>query len=266
MLGLLLAFPALLACAQMPLEPPEITPFQKAPVTKEFPSLGLKAIELRVSNGIIAIARADTDRVQVTVTPKRFPKICALTIDVKNGRLLVHAREGRKTYYGVSLGVDSCTADVTVTTPQHLSLDIATAAGAVAAEGMTGAVLFHSRRGSLRLKRCDGPLDAQLRPGPLEAKAGPGSIEADGLRDEARVRSGSGKVALSFLELPASGAIHVETGKGDVSLTFPADARAHYLLRSKSGHIQNAFADDPAGALRVEAKTGSGNITVEKQR
>lgn len=223
------------------------------PVTRDFPASGLKGLQLRVSAGIVAVARADTDKVQVQVTPKRFARACGITVEVKGDQVLVHAREKRKTYYGLSWGQDSCEADVTVRMPQHLELDAATGSATLAAFGIHAKVAFRSGSGSLRLRDCSGP---------LEASVGSGTIEAEGLTASARAKSGNGGIRLVFLEAPAEGAVRANTGSGDIEIALPARTRAATAARSGSGTISNSISDDPKSALHVIAKSSSGNITL----
>lgn len=242
------AWTSILALAAAPLLAETTTP-----VAKEFPVAGLEAVEVRVSAGVVAIGRSDTGVVRAEATPKRFSKACAITIETKGKRVLVHVREKRRRYYGLSWGQDSCEAEVTIRMPQHLRLDAATGSAAAAVSGMRAAITFQAGSGSLRFQECSGPIDARV---------GSGSIGAAGLRAPARARSGSGSIRLNFAEAPASGEIRATTGSGSIEIALPAGTKAVTAARSGSGRITNTLADDPKAPLRVVARSGSGDITL----
>jgi DUF4097 and DUF4098 domain-containing protein YvlB len=98
----------------------------------------------------------------------------------------------------------------------------------------------------------------------LDAATGSGDVRLVGLTGVAKIRSGSGSVALDWTSVPLSGNIEVNTGSGGLTASFPKGTKLKASIRSAAGTIRNDF-DDKDAKLALNFKSGSGDASVTRK-
>ncbi len=182
----------------------------------------LLAVRVELDAGSVTV-RSGGDTVQVGRT-LRGTAGRTITQHVVDGILRIEAR------------CDSllpCGADIELTVPSGLPVDVRTGEGDVRVAG----------------------LDADL-----SIEVGDGNVRADGLLGATvRVQAGWGDARLSFAAPPTE--VSVGVGVGDVLLTVPDGG--YDLDVASLGERRIGVADDPAGP-RLHVRTASGSAVVER--
>ena len=183
---------------------------------------------------------------------------------------------------------------VRVEVPEGSQVNARLHRGSVTTSGMLAALRAATGSGTIQAERVNGDADAATGSGDLRlghvigrlrARSGSGRIELDGLEGErARVATGNGDVQLGVVRSDvqartgtgrvivseaASGRLDLVTGSGDVTVAVRPGVRARIDLVSGSGQARSELdvADHPpaeAPAVRLRARTGSGNVVVSR--
>ncbi|MFC7545371.1 DUF4097 domain-containing protein [Plantactinospora sp. GCM10030261] len=135
-----------------------------------------------------------------------------------------------------------------------------------------------SRMREVDVKLGSGDLTITDVAGPVRGEVGSGSITVTGGEGEVRLTAGSGDISGRGL---GAGAVHAETGSGDINLdldtassvTANADSgsvelavatgRYQVAVSTGSGSRTVQVADDPTASLRLDVRTGSGDVTIK---
>ncbi|MFY1637002.1 DUF4097 family beta strand repeat-containing protein [Solwaraspora sp. WMMB335] len=141
---------------------------------------------------------------------------------------------------------------------QLLLFDVSTVSvkvgsGGITIAGATGRVDAQTGSGSITVHRLPGPADLRTGSGSIEGRElGGGGVVAT---------TGSGSVTL-VLRTP--GPVRAEASSGSVHVTVPEGS---YRVRTEtgSGRADVQVPDDPDGEHLIDARTGSGNITIDRQ-
>lgn len=214
---------------------------------REFPADGIKKLSVSAGSGPIDVRAGAKLTVEVVENPK--PELCLLTMEAKDGVLVLKAENARRSFLG---GGENCGAGFRVTAPASLSLDASAGSGDISLDGMSGAA---------ELKAGSGRITGSAS-GRVAAKSGSGGVTLKGLSAGADVKSGSGDVKLSWAEAPAAG-VDVKSGSGAVLLVFPSGTKLQARQVSGSGSAVNKLGDAPGAKLTVSVVTGSGDSTIE---
>lgn len=194
-------------------------------------------------------------------------------------RILGEEKREKSFFGGISGG--GLEADLDLSVPPGVRLDVRSDSGDVEGEGSFGSSKVHSSFGSVKVRDVDGELEATSRSGDVTvrgtkgrkviAKSSFGSVQlADSESTEVEVRSSSGDVKLenvhaerlrvesSFGKVEirrATGELEAQLSSGDLSLRDWSGKRA-----SISTKFGSATAEHTSGALEV--KSSSGEVVV----
>jgi len=197
-------------------------------------------------------------------------------LGLRGERVVIEKNGGRTEYYP--------SADVVLTLPEGVNVDLRTQSGDVDTSGMLAAARLESAYGNVKLRGARGDVRAQSKSGnvavfdvdgDLEAKSGYGLVNATKVRGRSiALSSSSGNVALSK---SSADEITVETRYGSVELEA---LRGNIAGKSSSGRVTAAdlqgervrlesgygqvLAKNIEGAL--SASSASGDVTVEDGR
>ena len=213
---------------------------------REFPADGLKKLRIQSESGPIEVRAGSKLVVEVVENPK--PELCLLTMEAKDGALVLKAESAKRSFLG---GGEGCGAGFRVTAPAALPVDAAAGSGDISLDGMNG---------EAELKAGSGRITGSVS-GRLTAKSGSGGVTLKGLSAGAEVKAGSGDVKLAWAKAPA-GSVDVKSGSGGVYLVFPAGTKLQARQISGSGTAENKLGDTPGAPLAVSVITGSGDSTI----
>jgi DUF4097 and DUF4098 domain-containing protein YvlB len=205
------------------------------------------------------------DSVDITV---ELPIDSRLTAEIAVGNVHTTGRLGATRIKSATGSVDiETTADLwlraahgtaTVGTV-HGSLDVTSAYGQITIGSVAGDALLRSSYGGVRVSESGGELEAKLSYGDLDITNALGSVTA---------RTAFGGIHLVEV---SRGSIQLESGFGQVSIGVRPGVAAWLDLSSKDGRVRNELAgestpDPSEQTVTVHARTGSGDITVQRAR
>lgn len=139
--------------------------------------------------------------------------------------------------------------------PRGLTIRATTRAGSVDVRGITGDVVIETESGSV-------DLDGGCRSLTIVTEGGHAHLS--NLAGPLSFRSVSGLLDASWARLPETGAIDIKTGRGNVALGLPADARLRVQFVTGPAAITNEFTSDPSATLQLSVTTRADLISVKK--
>lgn len=201
--------------------------------TKVFPA-GIKHVEVLNGSGDIRFEGGPSDGVEVIATKKDFDeKECAVSIVQEKDTVRVEAKKTSTLFGG------PCEVSFQITAPAAVSLQTTTGSGNLRVRGAAGSVSFTTGSGDVTIA------------------GDPKSVEG---------RTGSGDVKVVYKHPPAAGSIDLRTGSGDSTVVLPESTAYAVHFRAGSGNLQKAFADTKEAKFTIAAKTGSGDLRIEKAK
>jgi DUF4097 and DUF4098 domain-containing protein YvlB len=162
-------------------------------------------------------------------------------------------------------------------------LNLNTGSGNIAATGGTD-VRANTGSGEIRLASLEGSVVANTGSGnvrieqssltDVKINTGSGDVVAEGVRGPLKVATGSGDIRVEGMQ---TGGWKLEAGSGSIHVRLPADAAFEFYAHTGSGRIDSQHPVTMTGSLDrhelrgkvngggplLEARTGSGNITVQ---
>lgn len=169
-----------------------------------------------------------------------------------------------------SVGVE-CSADLRLTVPAGVAVNVSSATGDVRADGVTGNVTVDSNNGDVRLSDVTGDVGVHAASGDVRlvgingnvtAQANSGDVLADELYGKtARLSSNSGDVRGFFGAVPRN--VTAESNSGDVRVGVPRGS-GPYQVRAdaNSGEVRTDVNTSPSSAAVINATAMSGDVTV----
>ncbi|WFE29788.1 DUF4097 family beta strand repeat-containing protein [Solwaraspora sp. WMMD791] len=133
------------------------------------------------------------------------------------------------------------------------SVSVSVGSGAVTVDGATGDVTAQSGSGGITVSRAAGPVTVTTGSGSIEGRdLGGGGVMAT---------AGSGSVTLSLTD---PGPVRAEAASGSVHVTVPPGS---YQVRTEtgSGTADVEIPDTADGEHLIDARTGSGSITIDQR-
>jgi DUF4097 and DUF4098 domain-containing protein YvlB len=199
-------------------------------------------VELPAGSRLTAEIAAGSIRTSGTLGATRV-KNSTGSVDLDTtGDLWVRASHGNVTLAGASGGVE-ITAD-------HGQIRLGT---------VTGDAILKASHGNIRIAESGGDVDVKLSYGDLELNRALASVTA---------KTAYGNIQVDDV---SAGAVHIESGFGQVTVGVRAGVPAWLDLSSKEGRVRNELAGDTAPdpaeqTVAVRARTQFGNITIHRAR
>jgi hypothetical protein len=149
---------------------------------------------------------------------------------------------------GVAVRGQNGSGDIRLTDVSEV--DVKVGSGDISVDGATGAV---------RAETGSGDVTVSGVPGTVWAHTGSGSIEGRDLgAGEVQAEAASGDITLT---LRTAGSVRANASSGNVTLAVPAGSY-RVQAQADSGSTNVAVQNDPAAKISLEARTGSGDITI----
>lgn len=169
-----------------------------------------------------------------------------------------------------SVGVE-CSADVRLTVPAGVAVNVSSAAGDVRADGVTGDLTVGAGNGDVHLSDVTGTVDVRAAGGDVRlvgisgivtARTNSGDLLADELYGKtARLSSSSGDVRAFFGTVPRN--VTAQSNSGDVRVGVPRGS-GPYQVRAdtNSGDVRTDVNTGTSSAAVINATATSGDVTV----
>lgn len=146
--------------------------------------------------------------------------------------------------------------DIRVELPSGSAVAVTVGSGDVTTRGLIGSLRAKTGSGDLHVDEC----------GPAQVLVGSGDIDIASALNGAVVKSGSGDVVVRSA---CAGEFDFTTGSGDVRCGIPEGVAAELDMKSGLGSIENRLSSseskpEASTYIRVRAKTGSGDIVIER--
>ncbi len=236
-------------------------------------------IELRLALGDITVSAGDPGEVGVELSGRQ---------DVVDSFEVVQRGDSISIGPGSRRGRRWARADVHVTAPSDIALEVHAGSADVAVERVTtlrvkaasGDVRVTEVLDEAQISVASGDVTVSAIGGPFNASAAAGDIRADHLADRCECQTASGDIRIGHLA--ASGAIKAASGdivvgrfagkdlsvvslSGDIEVGIPEAWTLDVELQSTTGDIHNRLAPSSGprqGRSRLKLKTLSGDITL----
>jgi DUF4097 and DUF4098 domain-containing protein YvlB len=167
-----------------------------------------------------------------------------------------HADEGRLELNSGGCGFLSfgCKTSYVLTVPRDLKLTIESNSGNVTLSGFDGGA---------EVKTSSGDINVHDVGGPVQLESSSGDVEADGLTaTSVTARSSSGSATLDFSTAPQS--VDAKSSSGDVAIRIPSGDESYKVdTKTSSGDESANVKIDPNATRTIQAKTSSGDVTIE---
>ncbi len=217
--------------------------------TKSFDAKTIRKVEIDNSSGLVTVVGADVPKATVEIEKIRFGEKCHVEFVQTGSTLLVKISRDK-----LAIGVD-CKANASLTIPKNASVGIASGAGNIDVSGMTREVEFKVGSGDVKI---DGKLEE------LEGKSGSGYVTFTGAATDIELMAGSGEIKVQLTSPPEPGKIDIKTGSGNAAISMPSMTDVYVSSLTAGGSVQNEFAINKNAKLKINFKSGSGNLSVKK--
>ena len=234
----------------------------EAMIRQYYPA-GIKKIEL-ASPGDLNVSATPADQATAeweTHWNYRRPTINR-TIDGHTMRLSLNC--------SYSVGVQ-CYADLRLSVPEGVALDVNAHSGDMAVRGVSGPVSVHNDSGDVRLERISGDVTVMNKSGSVRldgitgdvtAEDKSGDVRGENLRGRvARLETKSGDVRAEFASIPSE--VTARSASGNAKVLVP-EGTGPYRVQTevKSGDVETRVRTDPSARNTITVATKSGDVYV----
>lgn len=208
------------------------------PLPVNFPSMGIKKIEVSVPKGSISITNSKTQKdISISVHRKNVnsEKKCIQTIEIQDTVMVVKVASENKIF-----NTSDCEYTVAVVAPAAQNFDLAVSTGSAA----------------VNIKDINGAMNISTATGNVK-------VIGDVLKDiDAKTATG----ALDFHFKTCSGRADVDiisaTGKAVIEL--PASCKIRVDFASAAGKLFNGIGESETFDVKIKAKSASGDLSIVK--
>ncbi|GAA0399495.1 DUF4097 family beta strand repeat-containing protein [Micromonospora gifhornensis] len=204
---------------------------------------------------VVVRADGEPDRIRIKRVVRYQGDEPGITYEIKGTELVLDTSCGRR-----------CSVSYEVVAGEGVRVEGRTGSGNIDLSWV-GQVEVTVGSGDVRVVGAAGPVRVESGSGEIEVydltstvvlRTGSGDITATRLRGEVDAQASSGNVTVE-LDVPASARAHASSG--NVELRVPAGS---YQIRSEagSGSVDVSVPNDPAAALVLDVRTGSGDISL----
>jgi hypothetical protein len=150
-----------------------------------------------------------------------------------------------------------CDTNYVLTVPRDVKVALESSSGDLKVTGLSAGADLKSSSGSIEVHSVGGA---------LQMESSSGDLEAQGLTaTTVSTQSSSGKIDLDFTIAPQI--VEAEASSGDVTIRIPSGTETYKVdTDTSSGDESATVRSDPAAARTINAKTSSGDVTVEYNR
>ncbi|MEU4603020.1 DUF4097 family beta strand repeat-containing protein [Kribbella sp. NPDC023972] len=150
-----------------------------------------------------------------------------------------------------------CDTNYILTVPKDVKVTLESSSGDLKVTGLPAGADLKSSSGSIEVHSVGGA---------LQMESSSGDLEAQGLTaTTVSTQSSSGKIDLDFTIAPQI--VEAEASSGDVTIRIPSGTETYKVdTDTSSGDEAATVRSDPAATRTINAKTSSGDVTVEYNR
>ena len=164
-----------------------------------------------------------------------------------------------------SITADQVAGSAQVTTTNS-AIRIGAVEGPATLESANGSITVDAAASDLQVKSANSTITLRETAGPVQIKSATGSITVGRSLAGITARTAWGRVRIDEV---VSGTVHLETGRGDVSIGIAAGTAAWLDLHSASGVVRSDLdaADGPATSdtvAEIRVQTGRGDIDIHR--
>jgi DUF4097 and DUF4098 domain-containing protein YvlB len=218
--------------------------------SRTFDASGITSLSVISTSGDVTITATSGGTAKVVTEKKRFPKDCTISMGSSGGILMVEVSEPR--WPG-----NTCTVNLDLRVPAKLAQKVKIGSGDLRITGTTGSLDFKLGSGDVTLNSAVTDLDGS---------SGSGNIRASDLRGSVDLKMGAGDIILTYPLLPDSGTVNVKNGSGDTTVILPAGSVILTNLTTGSGRTYNELGDSAGAPFKIDINTGSGKLSIRRQR
>jgi DUF4097 and DUF4098 domain-containing protein YvlB len=214
-----------------------------------YPAQGA-ALTIETKSADVEIRSGDGDQITVDRTIERNVFGSDPSEKYEDGKLRI-----RDTGCGfLSFG---CKTDYVITVPKDVKVTVDSSSGDLRVNGLPAGADLETSSGSIEVHDVGGSLSLKSSSGDLEAQ--------DVTATTVSTRSSSGDIDLDFAVAPQS--VQAQASSGDVTIHVPAGDEAYKVDTDTSSGDESAnIKSDPSATRTIEAKSSSGDVTVEYNR
>lgn len=207
------------------------------------------SINIHNSFGNVSVAPSTKNEINIVANKQKWGKRCMLNIDSQNKQF--HIEINDKGW----IMDNECRADLIVSVPTTLDVQLRAGNGNVDIVGTRGEVDVKVGSGTVRVK-------SDLKR--LSALTGNGDIIFGGKAEQTKVTTGRGDIKFELLEKSAA-RIVARSGSGDVMISLPETSRVHAKTTVGNGLVRNTFKNEKDNAdVDVEVTAGSGDVRIRE--
>ncbi len=221
--------------------------------TEQHSYQGLSRLTLDVGSGNVRVRAGEAGSRTVTVVEKLAWNRQRPTVERRHTGDALTVRP-RCASDGLSFGFRTCRADLTVTVPADLSLNLLANSGDIGASGLSGPVLIRATSGDVTLDELSGPVAVKLDSG---------NVGARNLRSHSvRVSASSGDVKLGFRSAPDT--VDVAVSSGNTHVQVPHESAGYQVSSTVSSGDSSVGVHRSTGSPhRITLRASSGDIRVD---
>ena len=219
--------------------------------SQKFPAKDINQLILANGAGRTNISVTDNEEAEVRFEKKRFPKHCALNIELENNTLLAEVEHEKRW----SFKRGDCRVNFDIRLPKKVDLNLKLG---------SGKINIQDTQGDLDLVVGSGDVLANIASGNLSARLGSGTLTVKGLTGSVDLKKGSGETKLSWITVPEKGFIKMKAGSGGADFYLPENAKVQTNIIKASGTLFNEFGDSHDANLNIDIIMGSGNVGIHK--
>ena len=236
------------------------------PLASSFQGAGLRTVGVTLPNGEVSVqAVAGADHVEVSVSRREWSETCKVETAIVGDRLAVSVTRPKGSFGKV------CSADIAITAPPELAVDVESSTGSLSLGGMTGGGHIVLGVGSLQLADVSGPLDVKGGGGDwvgsytgiaLSGRWSSGKVRLTGLKGPVDLEVGFGSLDVTWAGVPQPGNIRLTVTGGGLTARFPKGTEMAQDLDGTLGKIRSDLKPVEASAIRLRARTQAGSLRI----
>lgn len=208
------------------------------PAPLNFPSTGIKKIEVSIPKGSISITNSKTQKdISVSVKRKNVndEKKCLQTIEIQDTVLVVKVASENKLF-----NKSDCDyiASVVVPAAHNVNLDISSGTGAITIKDINGAMNITTGTGNVK-------------------------VAADVLKD-VNVKTGTGSLDFHYKTCSGRADIDIISGTAKTTIELPETCKIRVDYTSGVGKLFNGIGESETFDVKIKATTGTGDLSIVK--
>lgn len=218
----------------------------------EIKEFDLTSGKLVVENGSgkVQILGSSQSKVKIEYIKTKWGKNCDLIFERTSDT--VYAKVDKKSSWNF---LNKCQVDFNITAPKSFSIAIKSGSGDLSVNSMSGDIDFKTGSGNVTGQK--------LFSSTVTGRSGSGDINLKGTFSKVDIKIGNGNTSTHFEGINKPGNFFAESGSGDISIIVPPNSTVGASFKSGLGQLKNKALYSDTPDLKVDVKTGSGDLRIE---